>query len=342
MVTIKDLAAYTGVSATTISNVIHGRSGRVSAETVARVNQAIRELGYTPNMSARSLVSKSSRVVAFINHVIIRSDANVTADPFHSSTIGVLEKALRSQGYYLMIRTISTPDELTSFLANWNIDGMFFTGVFHDSFYEAISHAQVPTVLIDSYVHQPAVWNVGLEDFHGSFLATCHLIEKGHRCIGFASPSVKDGGVLQERFLGYKAALTEHGIPFDQNLIFEHEMDSLTAYHEAAADIVKHPDMTAVVITADLMAIGIIAALRDLGKRVPEDISVVGFDDIQPAQLNYPKLTTIHQDMTLKARTAADTMLTLLKGEEEPQNRNVILPVSLVERDSVKDLRENS
>ncbi len=338
MVTIKDLAAYTGVSATTISNVIHGRSGRVSEETVARVNQAIRELGYTPNMSARSLVSKSSRVVAFINHVIIRDDANVTADPFHSSTIGVLEKALRSQGYYLMIRTISTPDELTTFLANWSIDGLFFTGVFNDSFFDAIAHAKIPTVLIDSYVKKPDVWNVGLEDFQGSHMATCHLIEKGHRRIGFASPSVRDGGVLQERFLGYKAALTEHGIPFDPDLLFEHEMDSLAAFKEAASDIVSHPDMTAVVVTADLMAIGIEAALRDLGKRVPEDISVVGFDDIDLAQVAYPKLTTVHQDMTQKARLAAETMLTLLKGEEMPANRNVILPVSLVERDSVKDL----
>ncbi len=337
MVTIKDIANYTGVSATTISNVIHGKNGRVSEETVQRVNDAIRELGYIPNLSARSLVSKSSRVIAFINHVITRENSNVTADPFHSSAIGVIEQALRQNGYYLMIRTISTAEEMNSFLANWSIDGLFLTGVFNDSFFAALSSTHLPVVLIDSYVNQKNIYNVGLEDFQGSYLAASHLIQKGHRRIGFASPMFKDGGVLQERFLGYKAALTQNGIPFDSSLVFEHEMDNIASYQAAAKDISDHPDMTGLVVTADLMAAGIMAALRDLHISVPQDISIVGFDDINLAQIAYPKLTTIHQDMDKKARYAADTMIQLLNGEV-PEVQNRILPVRLVERDSVREL----
>lgn len=337
MVTIKDLAAYTGVSCTTISNVIHGKSNRVSQETIDRVNAAIEELGYTPNMSARSLVSKSSKVVAFINHVITREGTNVTEDPFHSTAIGVIENTLRQNGYYLMLRTISTSDELVHFLQNWSIDGLFFTGVFHDAFYDALSSYRIPTVLIDSYVRQKRLYNVGLEDFKGSYIATSHLIEKGHRRIGFASPIFRDGGVLQERFLGYKAALTDHNIPFDPSINFEYEMDNMESCQAAADAIAPHRDMTGLVTSADLMAAGIITGLRKHGVRVPEDISIVGFDDISLAQMVYPQLTTIHQDMHQKAAYAADTMLQLLNGVK-PAHHNIILPVSLVERDSVRSL----
>lgn len=337
MVTIKDIAKYTGVSCTTISNVIHGRSNRVSQETIEKVNAAIRILGYTPNLSARTLVSKSSRVVAFINHVITRDDTNMMEDPFHSSAIGVIESKLRENGYYLMLRTVKTTDELVNFLQNWNVDGLFLTGIFNDTFFDALSTSAVPTVLIDSYVRQKNIYNVGLEDFNGSYLATTYLIEKGHRHIAYASPLMKDGGVLQERFLGYKAALTKHGIPFDPSVLFEYEMDSVTSCHAAADAIASHGGITGLVTSADQLAIGIISGLHARGIRVPEDISVMGFDDIPMCQMITPPLSTIHQDMNLKAQKAVEFMLQLLDGEI-PEQSNIILPVYLTERESVRDL----
>lgn len=111
-----------------------------------------------------------------------------------------------------MVRTVDTADELLAFLRNWNVDGLFVTGIFRDSFFDTLSTLDLPMVFIDSYVKHPNFYNVGLEDFNGSFLATSHLIENGHRKIAFTSPSIRDGGVLQERFLGYKAALTQYGL----------------------------------------------------------------------------------------------------------------------------------
>ena len=240
MVTIRDIAQATGVSATTVSNVIHGRTGRVSAETVENINNAIKQLGYVPNMSARSLVSSSSKVIGFVNHVITRENTNFMDDPFHSVVIGAIESALRENGYYLMLRTVETSEELATFIQNWNMDGLFFTGIFKDKFFDSISDLNVPVVLIDSYLRLPQFCNVGLEDFTGSYNATRYLIEKGHRHIGFVSPNIKDGGVLQERFLGYKAALAESAIPFDKNLVFQHEMD-IDSCQIASDEIVKHP-----------------------------------------------------------------------------------------------------
>ena len=134
MATIKDIARVTGVSATTVSNVIHGKSGRVSAETIEKINKAINELGYVPNMSARSLVSNSSKVIGMINHIVPHNESNIMEDPFQSSFIGAIERVLRENGYYLMLRTVETSEELLTFLRNWNVDGMFFTGIFKDQF----------------------------------------------------------------------------------------------------------------------------------------------------------------------------------------------------------------
>ena len=131
MATIKDIASATGVSATTVSNVIHGRAKRVSAETIEKINAAIKELGYVPNMSARSLVSNSSKVIGFVNHVIIDND------PLFSTSIGTIEQTLREHGYYLMLHTVETAEDLRAFLQNWNVDGLFFTGIFKDSFFDS-------------------------------------------------------------------------------------------------------------------------------------------------------------------------------------------------------------
>ena len=336
MATIRDIARITGVSCTTVSNVIHGRDNRVSADTIKKINEAIEELGYVPNMSARSLVSNSSKVIGFVNHVITRKNSNFMEDPFHSASIGAIEQALRENGYYLMLRTIETSEELMAFLQNWNVDGLFFTGVFKDHFFDVLSALRIPIVLIDSYTNQNKLSNVGLEDFRGSYQITKYLIEHGHTRIAFASPGIKDGGVLQERFLGYKSALTESGIPFDKSLVFVQEMD-IESCRLASADICRHPDITAVVATADVMAAGIMTGLREHGKRIPEDISVVGFDDISLCQMVTPPLTTVHQDISLKGRLAVNLMLQLLEGKKVADN-HLILPTKLVERESVRSL----
>ena len=200
MVTIKDIAQVVGVSPTTVSNVINGKAGRVSADTVARINTAIEELGYVPNMSARSLVSRSSKVIGFVNHVVTDKGSNFMEDPFLSKFIGILEHVLRENGYYLMLRTVETAEQLQAFLHAWDIDGLFLAGIFKDEFFDEISTLKIPIVLVDSYVHHKGICNVGLDDFGGSNSSTKYLIQDGHKKIAFASLHIKDGGVLMETF----------------------------------------------------------------------------------------------------------------------------------------------
>ena len=336
MATIKDIAKYAGVSCTTVSNVIHNRAGRVSKETIDKIHDAINKFNYIPNMTARSLVNSSSKVIAMINHAITRKDINFMADPFQSSLIGIIESVLREHDYFLMVRTIDTIEELLAFLRNWNIDGLFITGIFQDNFFDALLNLEKPAVFIDSYIENSKFCNVGLQDYEGGYLAAEYLINHGHRHIAFASPTKKSGGVLHQRFLGYKAALTAHHMPFDPSLVYEYEMD-LGSCRRLSEELAKKKELTAVMTSADIMAAGIMTGLREQGIGVPDDISVIGFDDIPVCRMLTPALTTVHQDITQKGIEAVNLMLKKLQNEEIGSTK-IILPVSLVERSSVRQI----
>ena len=338
MVTIEDIAREAGVSATTVSNVIHGRTNKVSAYTVDLINEIIRERGYVPNLSARAMKTRSSKVVALINHLESRDQEKFMSDPFFMDLTSAVEKALRERGYFLMIRAISESEDLLAFLRNWYVEGVFMPGLFEDEpFYQTLLGLKLPVVLTDSYVSALGhMTNIGLQDFEGGRVATEHLIRNGHKRIVFAGPKVKPGGVVEQRLLGYKQALTDNGIPFDPSLVYECEF-STTKMMELGGALAKREDITAVFATADILAAGIMSGLQQAGRMVPRDISIVGFDDINWARMTMPMLTTVHQDAVKKGRLAAECMIQLLEGETN-QLQNRVLPVRLVERHSVRKI----
>ena len=338
MVTIGDIAREAGVSATTVSNVIHGRANRVSAQTVELVNEIIRRCDYVPNQSARALKSRSTKVVAMINNLESRDQDKFMSDPFFMDLTGAVERALRVEGFYLMIRAVSTGDELVEFLRAWNVEGVFAPGQFEqDPLYQTLLELKMPVVLTDSYVSDLGhMCNVGLQDREGGRMATEHLIQNGHRRIAFAGPKIKAGGVVEQRLLGYRQALEEAGIPFDPSLVYECEF-STTRMIELGRKLAALTDITAVFATADLLAAGVMSGLQQSGRMVPRDISIVGFDDINLCRMTMPMLTTIHQDAAQKGRLAAECMLRLLK-REPVEASSQILPVRLLSRDSVRKI----
>jgi len=337
MTTIKDIAEYTGVSATTVSNVIHGKKNRVSPETIEKIQNAIKELNYVPNMFARSLVSNSSKVVALISYVPTRSDADFTDESFQMIFLSTIESILRENGYYLMFRRIESKDEVSHFLQNWNVDALFITGICDQELFDAVSDVNIPTVLLDSYCNPADYCDIGHDDDNGGYMATKYLLDNGHKRIAFASSPMRDGYVMKERLKGYKAALAEAGVPYDSHLVFESDVD-LNACRVLAKEMLKVSNLTAVFATTDIMAAGLMTAFRELGKKIPEDISFVGFDDVKLCQMTVPALTTIRQDMAEKAAAAANNMVLMLKGEKT-KNKRIELPVELIVRDSVADIR---
>lgn len=336
MVTLKDIAREANVSVTTVSNVIHGNYKRVAPETVEKIKMIIERDNYVPNMTARSLVNKLSKIIGVINHVVPEKTGNFISDPFHSVVIEGIEKKLREKGYYMMIRTVYSEEDLFSLLRNWNIDGLIIIGLFQDDFFEKLTKANIPFVLIDSYIDNKKVLNIGLDDCRGGYLATKYLIDKGHRNIVFASPIIKKNGVVEERLIGYKMALKEASIPFEDKNVYQQEI-TITEGIELGHKLSRRTDITAVFATADILAAGIISGLMEEGKSVPEDVSIVGFDDLYISSLTAPRLTTIHQDPQEKGKVAVETLVSVIEGSSI-ENNNIVLPVSIVERNSVKQI----
>ena len=339
MPTIKDIAREAGVSVTTVSNVIHGKSSHVAQDTVERITRIIEAYNYTPNMSARALVNKSSRIIGVINHLIPGRAGSFLQDPFHGALIGGIETTLRNRGYYMMLRTVESELELFSLFRNWNLDGVILTGLFEDSFFARLIKSEKPIVLLDSYIKNDAIFNVGLEDYKGGRLATEYLIGKGHRQIVFAAPHIIKHGVIEERFRGYSDALQAAGITVQKRNVYEQEI-TINEGNALGHALAERKDVTAVFATADLLAAGVMSGLRDKGVRVPEDISVIGFDDLYMSRVTTPQLTTVHQDVEAKGIVAATMMVDYLEGKQLA-SRNVILPVSVVERDSVAKPRSS-
>lgn len=335
MTTIDDIARAAHVSNTTVSNVINGKTKRVSQDTIDRINDIIRETGYVPNMSARALATRNSKVVTLISHLDPEKSGDFLDDPFLTHFISAVENTLRESGYYLMLRTISGSDDLLKFLSNWNVDGLFLTGLFEDEdLYATLSGLDKPIVLSDSYLSDYGkMVNVGLQDEEGGLLATRYLIAAGHRRIIFAGPPMHRGGVVEKRLEGYKTALAEADIDFDPTLVYESEFRTRDTI-ALGEWIAKRADVTAVFATADILAAGIMSGLRQSGKRVPDDISIIGFDDLDWCRLTSPMLTTVHQNTHRKGQLAADLMVSLLEGGHVIE-RNITLPVHLVERESV-------
>lgn len=339
MITIKDIAKEANVSPTTVSNVIHKNYKHVSLETVKKIEKIIEEKGYIPNMLARSLVKRNSKIIGVINCLIPSERGSFIQDPFHTAFLGGVEKELSKRGYFIMLRTVNDKDELIALLKNWNLDGAIMTGIFEDEIYETLKKTDIPVVLIDSYVEDEKFLKVGLEDFRGGYIATKYLIEKGHRNILFISPKIKPKGVLEERLKGYKKALEDFNIQFKIENVYEHST-KVDECIELGKELSKREDFTAIFVTADIMAAGIMSGLIEGGRRIPEDISIVGFDDLEISLITSPKLTTIHQDVEKKGIIAAKMLTDYLEGK--PINKKcIILPVRIVERESVRNLKKN-
>ena len=338
MVTLKDIADEAGVSIMTVSNVAHNRKNRVSPEMYRKIREIIEREHYVPSMTARSLVNDDSLIIGVITHMTPQNLGSTISDPFLSTFVDGIESRTREAGYFLMIRSVEDARALEFLSRSWRLSGMILTGIFQDEFFEGVKRLGIPYVLIDSYVDldQQDACSIGLEDEKGGYIATKHLLENGHRVIAFASPTIRSGGVVEQRLLGYRRALEEYGVCFDPGLIFTQEI-SIEDGRRLGHTLAELENVTGIFASADILAAGIMTGLREKGVQVPRDKSIVGFDDNYLCQLTNPCLTTVHQDAEQKGILAMDMILAQLKNRPL-EERSVILPVSLVERESVKNL----
>ena len=330
-VTLKDIAAEAGVSVMTVSNVINGKGARVSPQTAERIQAIVLERGYIPNGQARSLAAKASRVIGML--IPAAGEDTVLASPHNAAMIGWAEHRLRELDYHLVLRGVNGRRDVERAVHEWNLDGALLLGFLDEEIDDLRDLDDVPMLAIDSYATNPSTTGVRSDDFGGGRIAAAHLLDLGHREIVFAGPEFTEKGVVRQRFDGFREALAERGVAWTDA---SREVANTTYADGRLVGLAfrqRHPNATAIFATADILAIGIMAGLAETGVRVPADVSVVGFDNLDLGAFVTPKLTTVGQDIPEKASVAVDLLIDAAEGGPRSGDP-VTLGVELVVRDT--------
>ncbi len=332
-VTIKDVARKAGVSIATVSFIMNDNK-RVSTDAKKRVLKAIKTLNYHPSRSARGLVSKKTGNIGFI----LTDDHFLRTEPFYTRIFLGTEFEARDGEYYILLTTIKSDfselDPLPRFVSNRGVDGVIVAGKIPQNLVERISTLKLPLIFVD---FTPANNNfplVLIDNVQGGILATNHLLQFGHKNIAFIGADIEHPS-LSERLLGYKQALEKANVPVSNNLIITDSMypDRQNGYKSAQKLFAKNKDVTAVFSCNDAMAIGVMHYLKENSYRIPQDVSLVGFDDVEADLMLDPPLTTIHVPKVELGAEALRLMINLLKNKKSFPKK-ILVPVELIIRES--------
>ncbi|MBU9722970.1 MULTISPECIES: LacI family DNA-binding transcriptional regulator [Bacillaceae] len=335
MTTIYDIAKKTGFSISTVSKVLNNYTD-VGDKTRKIINDAVKEMGYYPSSSARTLSTKKSWTIGVVNVEKLGLE-----HPFFSGVIESFMKKVEAAGYDLLFVSDKIGNKSQTYLDHFRyrgVDGVIIVCISKDDPYmDMLIESEIPTVLIDIESRKASV--VSSDNHYGSELAVNYLASLGHKKIAHIS--------AEERLLagahrleGFMQAMKKNDLHIQDGYIVSGGVFTIEGGKEAMErllDLSEPP--TAVFAAGDLMALGALMAIRERGLDVPNDISLIGFDDLQMIQYTTPALTSIKQDTALIGRTAATILLEQMNNEDEPQQHvSVKVPVSLVERDSCKKL----
>ena len=325
-----DVANLAGVSRTTVSFVLNDRPGaNISPATRARVLEAAASLGYRPNASASGLARGRAHVLGL---VLRQSPEQVAEDALRAETLRGLSSAARAAGYRVLVEPLGAGNGgYGDLIRSRGTDGLVVSGPrTDDRELERLAREGAPMV-IQGVLPDSRVPSVDIDNVDAARAAVGHLVALGHRVIGCVTNAPLEYTAARERREGYRQALAEAGLPVDDELVVEADFDAASG-HRAMARLLARPDLTAVFVASDVVAVGAMAAIRDAGLRVPDDLSVVGFDDVPLAAYLDPPLTTVHLPAHDLGHAAGLALLDRIAGRSvEPRT---VLPTELVIRSS--------
>jgi DNA-binding LacI/PurR family transcriptional regulator len=328
-VSIKDIAKAAGVSHSTVSRALSDNP-LIAEATRRRIQRIAQKMGYTPNAIARGLVTQRTHAIGVIVTTI--------EDPFIAEVVRGIEDVAGDHNYRVFLGTSHNDParevNLVKALREWRVDGVIVASSRVGALYQPLlKEIGAPIVLINNQNQQRGryIHSISVDDTQGGELATRYLVEQGHRVIGYVS-GPRDYAAERNRLDGYTRALAQAGIAFDPALV--QQGNGRADGGEQVARLLPHlPALTAIFCYNDMTAIGALAALKRHSVRVPDDVSLVGYDDIPFAALVDPPLTTIHQPKDEMGRMAVRMLLDLLDGKRV---ENVIVPGKLVVRASTR------
>lgn len=330
---LEDIAKKAGVSRSTVSRVINN-DRYVSVDTRERVMRVIEEENFQPNPAARALVTRRTEIIG----VVIPNTENIffTDNSYFPMLLAGLGEATRQRDYALLLwlGELTNKDEhwIRKITTSRQADGLVIASLTHDHpLFPRLLEMHMPIVMIDRPLqHEERINYVTIDNIHSAETAVGHLIAHGRRRIAHITGHVEisDG---RDRLIGYQNALTKAGLPVDPNLIYYGKFTRTAGYHGMKYLLQYKPD--AVFAGGDTIAIGVLQAIQEEGLRVPDDIGIIGFDDIDVARQSNPQLTTMRQPVQQKGAVAAQLLIDLIEGKlQSPQH--ILLPTELVIRGS--------
>ncbi len=336
-VTSRDVAKLAGVSRTTVSLVLNNVQGiQISPETRQKVIQAANELGYVPDAMAQALVSRRTKAIGL---VLTRTHHHIATDAFLPKIISGLLTTAREHNIRILIDWVETQHQESAYfeLARAKrIDGMILsTPRLDDAAIKALESAEVPTVMMGSIAGSMLPF-VDVDNVQAAEKAAAYLVGLGHREIACISNAPPEYTAAPERVQGFRNALTKAGIAVNERLVCYADFTPESGYNCMKALLKSGERFTAAFVASDNVAIGAKAALREAGLRIPDDVSLMGFDDIPWAMYSDPPLTTIRLPAEALAQQACNLLLGLIQGKEHWENNHIILETELIVRKSCK------
>lgn len=334
MATIRDVARHAGVAISTASAALN-RSAPVSADVIAKVEEAVKALGYVPHGGAQSLRSGNSRLIGLIV-------PNIT-NPHFAAVARIIENVCLSAGYLSMVFSTGQDSErenhILRMLRQQRVAGLIIIPTRSDAEHgeRLRGEIHVPTVLLDMYVEGLAYNVVKLDNVAATRMATEHLIGLGHRRIAVLT-GIAELATSKDRLAGYLDAHRDAGLPVDAALLLKGEYEQALAA-ESVAVVMQSPNPpTALLSTSNMMTLGALHAVHDLGLRAPRDLSIVGIDDFDFAELLEPPLTVVRVPLAPMAERASAIMLDLIGGRRRASGETDLFMPELVVRESTARL----
>ena len=330
--TIKDIAEQSGVSLSTVSLVLNNNP-RISQATRDRVLKTIERLGYQPNRMARALAWRHSRTLA----VMVPQLRHAFADVYFGEIVsGICDRAAKL-GYKIMLEVARTEfienKEYLQLYEQKFVDGIMFVGAnSRHQFVQDFADGQRPFLMVNNYSKEHDLNYVVSNYRYGAWQAAMHLLRLGHRRIGFISGGMNEIQTSQDVFEALKEVLVEHKLELSPQMIVDGWLTEEGGMKAAEELLRNDSQITALFALNDKMALGAIKKLNELGLRVPQDIAVVGFDDIPQASYSIPSLTTVHQPLYEIGKLACERLVELVHGNVSRVQE--VIPIYLVVRES--------
>ena len=339
MTTIKDIAKAAGVSVTTVSRALNGYSD-VNEKTRAKIMKVAKDLNYSPNTVARTLVMKKSKTIGLLVSDMNREGVK---DNFTFEVLCGINEASAELGYDLVLFSTTSSKQkektYTQLCRERRVDGVIIQGIkMDDPYLMEVVNSDIPCVLVDIPIESDTVGYVTTDNIEGAKKATQHLINLGHHNIALINGHNK-ADVSKRRLEGYCEALKENNLPMNIEWIKDGEFKEDHAEKVAYELLTSHPNVTAIFCASDLMAFGALKAAKKLNRKVPEDLSIIGYDDITLASYSSPALTTIRQDKFMMGYQAAILLINMLEGEI--QSHIKVLPTELIKRESTSTIKSH-